>query len=257
MKVLLVDDDTDLLDVTAYALRREGMTVLMATNGAQALQRWQAEQPDVVVLDVQLPRVHGFEVCRAIAEEGKTPVILLSGLAGDEHVVQGFRSGADDYVTKPFSPRELAIRIRAICRRSMGHTNVAMVEPRSELRVNDLVLDLESHEVTLAGRTVRLTPTEFRLLYILAMNAGRVVASARLVEYAWGYAESDISLLRGHLSHIRSKLGLRHGGPGEIVAVSGVGYSLKRTAPARLDAPETPAPPASTTVHYQSAMAAA
>lgn len=227
MKVLLIDDDTDLLDVTAYALRREGLNVILATDGVQGLRRWEADQPDLVVLDVGLSRMNGFEICRKIRQAGNTPIILLTGLSDDEHVVQGFRLGADDYVTKPFSPRQLAMRIRAVWRRGAG---MAELEPTREMRVGDLLLDVESHQVTHGEHSVRLTPIEFRLLYILAMNVGRVVSGTRLVEYAWGYDGSDTSLLKTHISHIRAKLKLPRGGPGDINAIPGVGYRLTRKA---------------------------
>lgn len=222
MKILLVDDDTDLLDVTAYALRREGFNVIVATDGHQALRRWETDHPHLVILDVGLPRISGFDVCRRIRQGSSTPVILLTGLGSDEHVVQGFRQGADDYVTKPFSPRQLAMRIRAVWRRSV---QAGDVEPARELVAGELSLDVESHEVHHPGGVVRLTPTEFRLLYMLAINQGRVVSGPRLVEYAWGYDGSDTSLLKTHICHIRQKLNL---GRGTISAVPGVGYRLSQ-----------------------------
>ncbi|MBI4506700.1 MAG: response regulator transcription factor [Chloroflexi bacterium] len=223
MKVLLVDDDTDLLDVTAYALRREGFNIIVATDGAQAVRRWESDHPDLVVLDVGLPRVSGFEVCRRIRQGGQTPVILLTALHDDDHVVQGFRLGADDYVTKPFCPRQLAMRIRAVWRRGAGD---GRPEPVRELHAGDLTLDVEGHEVKRGEQMVRLTPLEFRILHILASNPGRVVSATRLVEYAWGYDGGDVSLLKTHICHIRKKLLLERGGQGDISAVPGVGYRL-------------------------------
>jgi DNA-binding response OmpR family regulator len=222
VKILLVDDDTDMLDVTAYALRREGFNIILATDGTQALRKWETDQPNLVVLDVGLPRLSGFEVCRKIRQTSSTPVILLTGLTDDEHVVQGFRLGADDYVTKPFSPRQLAMRIRAVWRRG---AQPGEPEPMRELRVGDLTLDVEAHEVRYHSGVARLTPIEFRLLYMLAINAGRVVSGSRLVEYAWGYDGSDVSLLKTHICHIRRKLNM---GRGEITSVPGVGYRLSR-----------------------------
>jgi DNA-binding response OmpR family regulator len=223
MKVLLVDDDSDLLDVTSYALRRDGFNVIVATDGAQALRRWQADEPDVVVLDVGLPRMNGLEVCHKIRQDSTTPVILLTARSDEDHIVQGFRLGADDYVTKPFSPRQLSMRIQAVSRRgaAMGER-----EPTRELRVGDLVLDVESHEVHCGDVRTQLTSIEFRLLYLLANNVGRVVASSRLVDYAWGCDGGDVSLLKTHISHIRTKLGLGVGGPSSISVVPSVGYRL-------------------------------
>ncbi len=223
MKVLLVDDDIDLLDVTAYALRREGFTVILAAHGVQAMQRWQADRPDVVVLDVGLPHLTGFEVCRQMRQHESTPVIFLTARREEEQLVQGFQAGADDYVTKPFSPRELALRIRAVGRRA---GSASTVEPVRELRAGELVLDGESHQVRRGEYVVQLTPLEFRLLYLLASNAGRVVSHERLVEYAWGYDEGDVALLKTHISHIRTKLQLPATGPGSIQAVPRLGYRL-------------------------------
>ncbi len=226
MKILLVDDDVDLLDVTAYALRREGFTIIVATDGAQALRRWQSERPDLVVLDVGLPHHTGFEVCRTIRQGGDTPVILLTGLHAEEHVVRGFQLGADDYVTKPFSPRQLAMRIRAVLRRG---PQTGQPEPVRQLRLGELALDRESHEARHGERAIALTPIEFRLLYILASNAGRVVSSSRLVDYAWGYDGGDVSLLKTHISHLRKKLALPQADLGDIRAVPRVGYRLTHT----------------------------
>ncbi|HEX5501676.1 MAG TPA: response regulator transcription factor [Thermomicrobiales bacterium] len=221
MKVLLVDDDTDLLDVTAYALRREGFNVIVATDGVQALRRWQSDKPDLIVLDVGMPHLGGFEVCRKIRQASTTPIIMLTSFHDEEHVIQGFQLGVDDYVTKPFSPRQLAMRIRAIWRRG---ARAGEPEPAREMGVGALTLDTEAHQVHHGGQVVQLTPIEFRLLYILATNAGRVVSASRLVDYAWGYDGGDVSLLKTHFSHIRTKLGFPGSGLGEICAVPRVGY---------------------------------
>jgi DNA-binding response OmpR family regulator len=223
MKILLVDDDVDLLDVTSYALRREGFNVISAPDGVQALRRWEADQPDVVVLDVGLPKLSGFEVLRKIQQSGTTPVIMLTAQRGEEEIIKGFRLGADDYVTKPFSPRELSMRIRAVGRRGTRATEELAAR---ELRVGSMVLDVEAHEVRIGERLVRLTRLEFRILHLLGSNAGRVVSSSRLVEYAWGYDGGEVGLLKTHICHIRKKLKLPRGQLGDILAVPGVGYGL-------------------------------
>ena len=231
MKLLLADDDTDLLDVTAYALRRAGYVVVTATDGQEAVDRHRDERPDLVLLDLALPRLTGFEACRRIRERAATPVILLTARTDDDSVVQGFAAGADDYVTKPFSHRQLAARVRAVLDRARGGL---ISEPAGELVVGDLRIDAQAHEVTIRGARVRLTPTEFRLLRILAINAGRVVPSGRLVEHAWGYERGETTLLKTHVSHLRRKLGLGAGGaerPGDvrIRTVAWVGYALSHT----------------------------
>lgn len=223
MKVLLVDDDIDLLDVTSYALRREGFNVIVATDGMQAVQRWETDSPDLIVSDISMPRMNGLELCQRVRHESATPVILLTALNSEQQIIQGFQVGADDYVTKPFSPRQLAMRIRAVWRRG---STVSEPEPIRQLRVGDLMLDVETHEVIHQGQEIPLTPLEFKLLHILAANAGRVVTSTRLVDYAWGYDGGDVSLLKTHISHIRKKLDLPQRDIGDIRAVARVGYRL-------------------------------
>jgi DNA-binding response OmpR family regulator len=231
VKILVADDDADLLDVTTYALRREGYNIVTATDGQQAVDRCAVERPDLILLDVGLPRMNGFDVCRRIRETTATPIIMLTARNDDENVVQGFLTGADDYVTKPFSHRQLAARIRAVLNRTAGGLTP---EPEGDLVVGNLRLNLHSHEVTVKGQSpVRLTPLEFRVLYILAINEGRVVSSSRLVEYAWGYDGGEASLVKTHISHVRQKLGIDKERPdrdqvGEvrIRTVPWVGYSL-------------------------------
>ena len=225
MKVLLVEDDLDLLDLTTYALRREGYSVLAAVDGQQALQRWEEETPDIILLDVHLPKLNGFEVCRRIRAESETPIIMLTARSEEEDIVRGLQVGADDYVTKPFSAKQLSARMKAVLRRCRSDP---YREPVSELRVGDLVLDLQSHEAIKGGRSIQLTPLEFRILYMLAMNAGRVIPYSRLVEYAWGYDGGRSNLLKTHICHIRKKLGLSASQRDGIRAVPDVGYSLAR-----------------------------
>ena len=234
MKVLIVEDDIDLLDLTTYALRREGYEVVAAVNGQQALARWEAERPDLVLLDGNLPGLNGFEVCRRIRQAGATPIIMLTARDQEEDIVRGLQLGADDYVTKPFSPKQLVARLKAVTRRAQAH---AYDRPVREVRAGDLALDVEAHAVTKGGAPVQLTVLEFRLLHLLALNAGRVLPYARLVEHAWGYDGGDASLLKSHVHHIRKKLGLPPTGPGSLRAVSGVGYSLARGAPADREDP--------------------
>jgi DNA-binding response OmpR family regulator len=223
VRVLLIDDDRDLLDLTTYALRREGFSISAAVDGQQGLQRWQVEQPDIVLLDVTLPKMNGFEVCRRIRQDGATPIIMLTCRYEDDHVVRGFQCGADDYVVKPFSARQLVARMRAVLRRCQMDSYVQTV---GKIEVGDINIDVTAHAVTRAGRPSRLTPLEFRILYMLAMNAGRVVPYSRLVEYAWGYDGGDSNLLKTHISHVRRKLGFLPDEEGGIRAIPGVGYSL-------------------------------
>jgi DNA-binding response OmpR family regulator len=225
VRVLMIDDDADLLDVTAYALRREGFSVTSTTDGERGIQQWRAERPDLVLLDVNLPKMNGYDLCRQIRSEGQTPIIMLTARYEDDDVVRGFRNGADDYVTKPFSPRQLTARIRAVLRRVDHNSDVQVT---SKVQSGDLVLNLQSHEARKGDRLIRFTPLQFRLLYMLVMNAGNVVPYTRLVEYGWGYDGGDSLLLKTHICHIRKKLGVQPHEPGGIRVIQGVGYILTR-----------------------------
>jgi DNA-binding response OmpR family regulator len=223
VKILLVEDDADLLDLLTYALGREGYTVLTAMDGQQALRRWEDDSPDVVLLDANIPKIDGYEVCRRIRHDGATPIIMLTARDEEADVLHGFQVGADDYVNKPFSAKQLAARIRAVLRRAQADP---YRQPVREVAVGDIRLDLQSYSVTSGDRQIQLTPLEFRILYLLGVNEGRVIPYSRLVEYAWGYEGGDSSLLKTHICHIRQKLSLSAGKNGGIRAVPGVGYSL-------------------------------
>lgn len=226
MKILLVDDDADLLDVTAYSLRRERFAVIEASDGAQALHRWKVDRPDLVVLDLGLPRHDGFEVLQRIREKDATPVLVLSGRSDEPDVIRAFAIGADDFVSKPFAARQLAMRIRAILRRT-GIEPLEQANPT--LQIGDLLIDPEVREVTWGGARVRLTPTEFRIFHLLAMHVDRVVTSSRMFAYVWGYDGGDPNTLRTHISHLRTKLDLASHQGAAIVGVPGVGYRFRMT----------------------------
>jgi DNA-binding response OmpR family regulator len=223
MKVLVAEDDADLLDLLTYALRREGYTVMSAVDGQQALRRWEDDAPDIVLLDANLPKIDGYEVCRQVRHEGTTPIIMVTARDEEEDVLRGFRLGADDYIAKPFSARQLTARMKAVLRRSRADP---YRQPTREVKIGDVLLDLESYSVKAQDREIQLTPLEFRILYLLGVNEGRVIPYSRLVEYAWGYEGGDSSLLKTHICHIRQKLKLSAGKHGGIRAVPGVGYSL-------------------------------
>jgi DNA-binding response OmpR family regulator len=231
MKILLADKDPEALDVTTYALRRYGFEVTAVCDGLQALRCWKDTSPDLVLADLDLPGMNGFELCREIRQHSATPVIIVSARNADEDVVQGFQLGADDYVMKPLKHRQLAMRIRAILNRASG-APAANVQG-GELRAGKLRLDLESHEVIQPTQVVRLTPIEFRIFYLLMLNAGRVVSSSRLIEYAWGYDGADAATLKMHISRIRLKLGMHSTTSDYIASVRWVGYALKESQSSR------------------------
>ena len=223
MKALIIDHDHDLLDVMTYALRREGYEVVTAADGLQALERFRAGPPDIVLLEAHLPKLSGFEVCTRIRHVSEGPIIFVTARVQEEDVLRGLRVGADDYVTKPFSLKQLTARMETILRRCRSDPYRDAVR---EVRAGDIVLSLQTHEATHHGVAIQLSPLEFRILYLLALNEGTVIPYARLVEYAWGYEGGDASLLKTHICHIRQKLGLPLEGEGSIRCLPTVGYSL-------------------------------
>jgi DNA-binding response OmpR family regulator len=176
-----------------------------------------------VVLDVRLPRLSGFEICRRIRHISDVPIIMLTACTEEHDLLRGLQVGADDYMTKPFSLKQLAARMETVLRRCRPdeYRRVA-----SEVRAGDLLLRLQSYEALRDGVPVQLTPLEFRILYLLAMNEGQIIPYSRLVDYAWGYEGGDASLLKTHICHIRRKLNLPANGEGSIRSLATVGYSL-------------------------------
>ena len=230
IKILLVEDDAEMLDLTAYVLRRERFVVVEASDGPMALRRWKADRPDVVVLDLGLPGLDGFEVLRKIREDDETtPVLVLTARSQAQDILRCFNLGTDDFLPKPFEFHELSARIRAILRRAQSGGERTESEPRLEL--DGLCLDSESYEVTWRDACIHLTPTEFRILYLLATNAGHVVAASRMYTYVWGSEGGDANALRSHISHLRRKLEDIGGeAPGQITSVPAVGYVFRRSA---------------------------
>jgi len=225
MRVLLAEDDTDVLDVTTYALRKYGHDVVSVTDGAAALARWEADQPDLVLLDINLPVVSGMEVCRKIREKSSTPIIMVTAISDEDHIVEGFERGADDFVTKPVSYRQLAMRMQAVAQRYGGGEPV--LRSSTEATAAGIAVDLQNFEVRYAGKPVRMTRLETRILYFLVNNAGRTLTTERLIEFVWNYEGGDAFALKTHICHIRQKLGAPKGTPGYIRSVPHIGYSLE------------------------------
>lgn len=218
MKALIVDDDRVLADVLAFTLRREGFEVVQAFDGEMALQRWQEERPDLVVLDVNLPRLDGFAVCRRIRELSDTPILLLTVRNEEDDIVRGLELGADDYITKPFSPRQLVARALAVLRR-------AQRAPAPVVRqAGELALDSSRREVRFAdGEAVSLAPLESRLLEYLMLNAGHVVTMEAIIDHVWGPEGGDRDMLRQLVRRLRQKLALCGGASNAAPAGGGAG----------------------------------
>lgn len=219
-RILVVDDERPLVEAVRFALEREGYRVTEAYDGATALERALAEPFDLVILDVMLPEMSGFEVCRLLRRERDIPILLLTAKADESDRIAGLDLGADDYVTKPFSMRELLARVRAALRRSRQFSS----EP---LQVGDLVLDPRRHEVRCRGRVLALAPKEYELLRVLLQNAGAVIPRGRLLERIWGYDYTgEERTVDVHVSWLRRKL-REAGSRVRLVAVRGVGYRLE------------------------------
>ncbi len=221
-RVLVVDDEPNIVDVISMALRYEGFEVASAGTGAEALSAVREQRPHVMLLDVMLPDMEGFDVARRLgADRARVPIIFLTARDATEDRVRGLTVGGDDYVTKPFSLEELVARVRALLRRSG-----AAEADDSVLTFADVELDDDAHEVTRAGELVELTPTEYRLLRYLMLNPRRVLSRAQLLEHVWDYDfGGDARVLETYVSYLRRKLD-EHGPP-LIHTVRGVGYVLR------------------------------
>jgi len=235
MKALVVDDDRVLADVLTFTLRREGFQVIQAYDGEAALERWAEEQPDLILLDVNMPRLDGFAVCRRIREQTDTPIILLTVRGEEDDIVHGLKLGADDYITKPFSPRQLVARAHAVLRRA-GRSIAPAIR-----KLGDLTLDPSRRELRIGGgEPVPLTPLESQLLVYLMLNAGHVLSAESIITHVWGAEGGDRDMLRQLVHRLRGKIaqahGLEAGEPGlpdlvSIETVPGQGYGLTLSSP--------------------------
>ncbi len=221
-QILVVDDEESLVDMVSSALRFAGYEVRSEQSGFDALRAVKSSDPDLVVLDVNLPDVDGFEVCRRIRRDGRdVPVIFLTARDGADDLRTGFRRGGDDYLTKPFSLEELALRIEAIMRRVRGDGG-----DHHRLAVGDLMLDDDAHQVFYEDDEIDLSPTEYRLLHYLMLNAGRALSKMQILDYVWEYDfGGDAGIVETYVSYLRKKLGR---GADMIKTVRGVGYMLRR-----------------------------
>jgi len=220
--ILVVDDEARLVALLEAYLKQEGFRVVSAENGRQAAEVARREKPDLIVLDIMMPEVDGLQFLREHRRRADTPVILLTARVEDEDRIVGLELGADDYLTKPFRPRELLARIRAVLRRSDGS-----VPPASSLQHRELRLDRERHQVTLAGREVDLTPSEFELLAALMSRPGRVFSRLELLERMQGIGyEGYERAIDVHVKNLRAKIEPDSRHPEYVQTVYGVGYRL-------------------------------
>jgi len=223
-RVLVVDDDVKTVELVKLYLNRDGYRVLVAYDGSEALRLARETRPDLIVLDLMLPGIDGLEVCGTLRDESDVPIIMLTARTTDEDKLTGLGIGADDYVSKPFSPRELAARVRAVLRRLPGERGPA------EIRRGELILNFLKQEASISGRHLNLTPVEFKLLGVLVKEPGRVFSRAELVEKALGYDYKGFDrTIDVHILNLRRKLESNPKHPRYVKTAYGAGYKFSET----------------------------
>jgi DNA-binding response OmpR family regulator len=226
-KVLIIEDDANLLEAIKYNLRKEGYEVASASDGEMALDTARSSKPDLIILDIMLPKLNGFEVCRILRREMTIPILMLTAKADETDKIVGLEIGADDYMTKPFSMRELMARVRAMLRRAK------MIESPSTpetilFKIGDLEIDIARHHSSLNGKELDLSPKEFDLLVFLARNKGFVFSREQLLEKVWGYDfAGDTRTVDVHIRWLRQKIETDASQPQYLVTVRGTGYKLE------------------------------
>jgi two-component system, OmpR family, response regulator VicR len=225
-RILVVDDEKTIVKGLKFNLEKEGYEVLTAFDGEEALRVFKEENPDLMVLDLMLPELDGFEVCRRVRKNSDIPIVMLTARGEDIDKILGLELGADDYVTKPFNPRELAARVKAILRRSQAP---AMDSAGLQvIRLQDLQIDLFQHKVRVRDKEVDLTSKEFALLSLMASHPGRVFSREKLLEHVWGYDYyGDARTVDVHIRHLREKIEPDPATPQLILTVWGAGYKFR------------------------------
>ncbi len=226
--VLLVEDEESFVEALQIGLKREGFRVEVARDGAQALEIFDQVKPDLVLLDVMLPRISGIDVCRQLRKKSRVPIIMVTAKGAEIDTVVGLEVGADDYVTKPYRMRELVARMRAVLRR-MPDANGDEELPEGLLDVGDVSLDPDEHRVFIRGDEVSLPLKEFELLHLLLANSGRVVTRDTLIDRVWGNDYfGDTKTLDVHVKRLRGKIEVDPANPTRIITIRGVGYRYER-----------------------------
>jgi two-component system response regulator RegX3 len=231
--ILVVEDEDSFIEALTVGLSREGFRVRVARDGNEALEMFDIVNPDLVLLDVMLPKVSGVDVCRELRRRSQVPIIMVTAKSAEIDTVVGLEVGADDYVTKPYRLRELVARIRAVLRRVPASSDLASYPSADALQVGDVMLDPERHEVVIRGTAAQLPLKEFELLALLLENAGRVLTRDTLIDRVWGsdYV-GDTKTLDVHIKRLRAKVEPEPSNPTRIVTIRGYGY--------KYEAPKTP-----------------
>jgi two-component system KDP operon response regulator KdpE len=224
-KILIVDDDPSLLELAQYNLEAEGYRVIMAKDGVEGLRLAYAKRPDLLILDVMMPKMDGYQVCQRVREMSDVPIIMLTARGREEDIIKGLDLGADDYLTKPFRVGELLARVRATLRRSRTESFLSDEVTYSD---NYLSVDLASRRVMVKGELVKLTPTEYKLLAVLIRNKGRVVEFRQLLENVWGFEYVDeVDYLRVYIWHLRRKIEPDPKKPSYLLSELNLGYRFE------------------------------
>ncbi len=223
-KILLVEDEQTLAKALKFSLEKEGFQVVVAYDGQEALNFFENDEADLVVLDLMLPKIDGFEVCRALRRQSDLPIIMLTARDEDIDKILGLELGADDYITKPFNTRELIARIKAILRRAVPQTDLG----KKTIRIGAMKIDLIKHRLTIKDKDIPLTSREYALLSFLASNPGKVFSREQLLEQVWGYGYGgDARTVDVHIRHLREKIEENPAEPDYILTVWGTGYKFR------------------------------
>ena len=227
-KVLVIEDEENLLEAVKYNLDREGYSAITATDGEEGLECARDASPDLIILDVMLPKLDGLEVCRILRRETNVPILMLTAKGEEVDRVVGLELGADDYVTKPFSMRELLARVRAMLRRSGMTSEAAPAASAALLKAGDIEIDLTGHIARIGGTPLDLKPREFDLLALLVSNKGRAFTRDQILERLWGYDYiGDSRTVDVHIRWLREKIEAAPGSPRRIITIRGVGYRFE------------------------------
>lgn len=229
-KILIVDDEITICQILETRLTIRGYKVYTATNGEQALEVFYRENPDLIVLDIMLPQLDGYGVCRELRKESNVPIIILTALGDISDRVMGLEFGADDYVCKPFSPKELEARIRAVLRRANIPQSTQYKQTKPILTISNLIIDLNKRQVSRSGKKIHLTGMEFNLLEILVTNTGKRLPRALILNSVWGYVPEryvDTRVVDVHISRLRAKLEDDPSNPDLILTARGTGYMFR------------------------------
>jgi len=226
-RVLVADDDSNITDVCRRYLEREGYLVTTAKDGLEALELWRHHAPDLIVLDLMMPHRDGWEVCNEIRQTADVPIVMLTARGEEQDRLMGLTLGADDYMTKPFSPRELVLRVRAILRRMRYVQTASITAAEHTIRYEGLAIDVAKRIVEIGGQSIDLTVTEFDMLYLLASHPGQVFSRTQILSKVWDFSyEGDTTTVTVHIRRLREKIESTPSEPRYIKTVWGIGYKF-------------------------------